>query len=97
MGYERQNKAFKDLFKAILEENGYYTELRHFATVKGYSIDQMTNMLFNSYEDDAPDGISIYWFMDSLEDMLVKEGCENFNDIDDIVQACYDKFAWKEI
>ena len=99
MGCEKQNQAYLNLFLAIIEENGYYTELRKvFIKQKGYNYADMASMLYNSY-DDAPDGISPYWYMDSLEDTLNnmdKKDINELHDIDDLVQTVWDKMSWKE-
>ena len=98
-GCELQNQAYLNLFLAIIQENGYYTELRKvFMKKKGYNFADMASMLNNSYED-APDGMSPYWYMDSLEDTLSnmssKEKSE-LNDIGDLTEIVWDKMAWKE-
>lgn len=100
MGYEKQNQAYLNLFLAIIEENGYYDELRAvFVKNKGYNYVDMASMLYNSYEKDVPEGLSPYWYMDSLEDTLsnmTDEEARRLHDIDDLVQTVWDKMAWKE-
>ena len=98
MGCEKQNKAFLKLFLAIYEENGYYDNLRHMAKIKGLSSVDMASMLY-AYYDDAPNGMSPYWYMDSLEDVLAdldNKDIESLHDVGDLVEITYDKFAWKE-
>ena len=100
MGYEKQNQAYLNLFLAIIEENVYYEELRAvFIKNKGYNYADMASMLYNSYEKDVPEGLSPYWYMDSLEDTLsnmTDEETRRLHDIDDLVQTVWDKMAWKE-
>ena len=95
----KQSQAFLNLFLAIYEENGYYDNLRKWAKGKGYNPADMASMLNDSYED-IPDGMSPYYYMDSLEDMLsgqsYKTTQKQFNDIDDMVQYVYDNELWKE-
>ena len=98
MGCEKQNQAFIYLFLAIYEENGYYDNLRNMAKVKGYNPADMAHMLYTHY-DDAPDGMSPYWYMDSLEDVLggmSKKEIKSLSGIGELVEITYDKFAWKE-
>ena len=99
MGSELQNQAYLNLFLAIIQENGYYTELRKVSIKqKGYNMADMADMLYNSY-DDAPDGISPYWYMDSLENTLIEmdsKSQKELKDIDDLVQIIWDKMYWKE-
>ncbi len=89
-----ENEAYTLLFLTILENNGYYIELRNFMKEKGYNLADMATMLNNSYED-IPDGMSPYFYMDSLEDMLSNQGFEEFNDINDMVEFVYDHMLWK--
>lgn len=99
MGCELQNQAYLNLFLAIIQENGFYTELRKvFIKDKGYNMADMADMLYNSY-DDAPDGMSPYWYMDSLEYTLIEmdsKSQKELRDIDDLVQTVWDKMNWKE-
>lgn len=92
---DHQKDAFLYLFMTILQENGYYNKLRHFMKVRGYNWADMACMLYNAWFEDAPDGMSVYWFMDSLEDYLCKYSIRGMKDIDDIVQACYGTDSWK--
>lgn len=91
----KQDQAFRHLFLAILEENGYYDKLRHFMKKRRYNYADMATALYYGYEK-CPDGMSIYYYMDSLEDMLAKHTIRGFNDICEMVKYCYDKFLWKE-
>lgn len=99
MSCELQNQAYLNLFLAIVKENGYYTELRKkFIKQKGYNMADLASMLYSSY-DDAPDGMSPYWYMDSLENTLAvmsKKEKEEIEDIDDLVETVYDKMTWRE-
>lgn len=90
----KQNSAYINLFLAILEENGYYDKLRYFMRKRGYNWADMASMLNNSYED-APDGLSVYWYMDSLEDTITSHGIKGFFDISDIVEYVNDHMLWK--
>lgn len=95
---DKQNQAFLNLFLAIIQENGYYDKLRTvFVKRKGYNYADMASMLYNSYED-APEGISPYWYMDSLEDTLSDmsdNDARKIHDISDLVETVWDKMAWK--
>ena len=99
MGCELQDQAYLNLFSAIIQENGYYDELRGmFMKQKGYNVADMAWMLYNGYED-APEGISPYWYMDSLEDALADmsdNDARKLHDISDLVETVWDKMAWKE-
>lgn len=93
----RQSQAQLQLFLAILEENGYYDNLRKFMVDNGYNMADMASMLDHSYDKNSPDGMSIYYFMDSLEDTLGKlQDWTEFRDIDDIVETVWDRLWWKE-
>ena len=97
----KQSQAQLYLFLAIIEENSYYDNLRKFMEQKGYNMADMASMLDHEYDKNAPDGMSIYYFMDSLEDSLEElthEGnnWEDIKDIGDIVEMVYDRFWWKE-
>ncbi len=90
----KQSQAFLNLFLAIIEENGYYEKLRKFMAKRGYNYADMASMLNNEY-DECPDGMSVYYYMDSLEEMLENHEEENFTDIAEMVEYCYDHFLWK--
>ena len=91
----KQSQAFNYLFLTIMEENGYYDNLRRFMRKRGYNYADMASMLNNAY-DDAPDGLSVYWYMDSLENMLTEHTIRGFKDIDDMVDYVNDHMMWKE-
>ena len=95
MGIEKQVQAFNHLFLAIIEENGYYEWLRHFMKLKGYNYADMASMLANEYEK-CPDGMSPYYYMDSLEDAYHLMNENEINDIRDMVEFVYDNSLWKE-
>ena len=90
-----QNQAFHQLFMAILQENGYYTNLRHFMTIRHISLPDMARMLNNEY-DKAPDGMSVYYYMDSLEDAFPQMDLNEIRDVDDMVDFVYEHQLWKE-
>ena len=92
----QQNKAQIDYILAIIKENGYYEWLRLFMKNKGYDYESMAVMLSNSYNKNAPDGMSIYYFMDSLEDAGIKMDMNDINDINDMVDFVWDHELWKE-
>ena len=92
---DKENAAWINLFLAIIANNGYYTKLRFFMKKRGYNFADMASMLNNEYED-APDGMSPYLYMDSLEDLLTDKGIKGFYDINDIVNYINDNCLWKE-
>lgn len=100
MGYEKQNQAYLNLFLAIIEENGYYDKLRKvFIKDKGFSYEEMSSMLFNNYEKNVPEGLSPYWYMDSLEDTLndmEQKDIDQLHNIAELVDVVWDKMSWKE-
>jgi len=91
----KQTKAWKELFSAIFEENGYFENLRQFAKDHGYSNQDMTEMLYESYMHNCPEGMGPYYFMDSMEEHYedMKDSVEN---IYDMVDWLWDHQAWKE-
>ena len=93
-----QTKAFYDLFIAILEENGYYENLRSFARKKYITEKELAKQLNGDYSHNAPEGISVYWYMDTLEDVLADMDEKDWKDCDDIFdlnEIAYNKMAWK--
>lgn len=97
----KQAQAQLYYFLAIIEENGYYENLRKFMDERGYNYADMASMLDHQYDKNAPDGMSIYYFMDSLEDTLTElneegTGWQDLKDIGDIVETVYNRFWWKE-
>lgn len=93
-----QTKAFYDLFIAILKENGYYENLRSFAKRKHISRKDLAKQLNGDYHNNAPDGLSVYYYMDTLEDILgdmTEKDLRNCKDIFDLNDVAYDKMAWK--
>lgn len=94
-GSEKQNEAFNYLFLAILQENGYYDKLRNFMRSRGYNWADMAAGLAIGYEK-APDGMSPYYYLDSLEDMLATHSIRGFNDISDMIDYVYNYQLWKE-
>ena len=100
MGYEKQNQAYLNLFLAIIEENGYYDKLREvFIKDKGFNYADMASMLFNNYKKNVPEGLSPYWYMDSLEDTLndmEQKDIDQLHNIAELVDVVWDKMRWKE-
>ncbi len=92
---DNENTAWLNLFLAIITHNGYYTKLRHFMKKRGYNLADMASMLNNEYEK-APDGMSPYLYMDSLEDTLMEHSIRGFHDINDIVNYVWDHMLWRE-
>ncbi len=92
---DNETVAWLNLFLAIITNNGYYEKLRYFMKKRGYNFADMASMLNNEYED-APDGMSPYLYMDSLEDLLMDKGIKGFHDINDIVNYVNDHCLWKE-
>lgn len=94
MGAEKQNKAFLNLFKAILDENGYYSTIRDFASQRGITALNLAKQLLRLYERDAPDGMSVYWFLDTIEDTLndpdyhaTMQNCDTFDEVIEYIIA----------
>ena len=98
----KQDEAFLNLFLAIIEENGYYDNLReHFMGTKGYNLADLASDLYARYEKTVPDGMSVYYYLDSLEDSLteLKQLGDDLNEItcvQDLIDIIYDKMWWKE-
>ena len=92
---DNETIAWLNLFLAIITNNGYYEKLRYFMKKRRYNFADMASMLNNEYED-APDGMSPYLYMDSLEDLLMDKGIKGFHDINDIVNYVNDNCLWKE-
>lgn len=92
---DNETNAWINLFLAIITNNDYYEKLRYFMKKRGYNFVNMAHMLYNKYED-APDGMSPYLYMDSLEDLLMERGIKGFNNINDIVNHISNHYLWKE-
>jgi len=92
---ENESQAWLCLFLTIITHNGYYEKLRSFMKDRGYNFEDMASMLYNEYEK-APDGMSPYYYMDSMEDLLTERGYEDFRDIREIVDCIYNEYLWKE-
>lgn len=90
-----EKQAWLNLIETILKENGYYENLRGFYHQAGYNITDFATQIY-LYWDDAPDGMSIYYFMDSLEDMLNDADWSELSDVSDMVDYVYDHELWKE-
>lgn len=87
----KQTQAFLNLFIAIIEENGYYDNIRKFAKLKGLNYEQLSKELYKGWWYNAPEGISVYNFLDSIEDSLPEMGRTNFDeyDIQDVIEFIY--------
>ena len=97
LGTEKQNKAFVQLFSAIMQENGYYDELRKFKRRQKLTYTQVAIMLKEAFLNEAPD-MSPYIFMDTLEEMLASMDTKTqklFVSISDMVDYVYDHELWK--
>ena len=93
---DKQHKAWLNLFQAIVEENGYYTELRRFMKKNGFTIEDFAKSLYRYY-DYAPEGMSVYYYLDSIEDALpdIKK-VGGISTVGEVVDFIYDNQIWKE-
>jgi len=92
-----ENEAYNKLFKSLLCHNNYYQYLRAFILKRGWTLDHAAGEL-TAYYFEAPDGISPYWYMDSLEDALHKfptKYVESMEDISELFYAIDDEENWK--
>ena len=97
-----ESNAYKQLLYSTLVHNGYYDYLTKWAKKKKYSLQKVAAML-NVIWDDIPDGMSHFWYLDSVEDMLCdlveergwKEVLEMFDDAYDFRDYLYDNDMWK--
>jgi hypothetical protein len=93
-----EREAYKLLLLSMLTYNGYYENIRAWAEAKGYDLEKVAAML-NIVWDKIPDGMSAYYFLDSIEDALSKldgDKRERFDDGYDFVDYLYDNSLWKE-
>ena len=99
-----ETDAYRNLLLSMLTHNGYYETLRKWLDKKNISLEKASSM-FNAIWDDIPDGMSAYYYLDSVEDLLVclknrgytwKKLCEMFNDAYDFRDYLYDHEMWKE-
>lgn len=99
-----EDKAYKQLLYSTLVHNGYYEYLCEWAKKKKYSLSKVASML-NIVWDKVPDGMSHFYYLDSIEDMLCdlveerdwKEILEMFDDGYDFIDYLYDNDLWKSI
>lgn len=94
---KKQTTALINLFLAILEENGYYDNIRKYAKINGIELKDLSIKLYNAWWYDAPDGTSIYFFLDSIEDNLpqIQQALTWDFDIGDMVEYISGKCLWK--
>ena len=98
-----QDEAYKQLLLSALTYNDYYENIVKWAKRKGFSLKDVASKL-NIVWDKVPDGMSHFYFLDSIEDMLVdlleekseEEVDEMFDDGYDFVDYLYDNELWKE-
>lgn len=93
-----EHEAYKPLLLSMLTYNDYYENIRTWAKAKNYDLEKVAAM-FNIVWDKIPDGMSAYYFLDSVEDMLAnldKDDWNQFNDAYDFVDYLYDNYLWKE-
>ena len=92
---DMEEKAWRMLFIAIIHENGYYDKLRYFAKKRNYGLNDFAIALYFGFEK-CPDGMSPYFYLDSLEDMLIDHSIRGFNDVCDMIEYVYDHELWKD-
>ena len=90
MGCKKQNKAWKELFKAIITENDYYEGIKKWCKKKDISMDDAGQWFAEYYEDVSE--ASPYTWLDEIEDYLdnlSSEERKELEDIQDLVYAAY--------
>jgi hypothetical protein len=98
-----ETEAYRNLLLSMLTHNGYYVMIRKWAKNQNIDLEKAASM-FNVIWDDIPDGMSAYYYLDSVEDLLAelknkhtwKELCEMFTDAYDFRDYLYDHYMWKE-
>lgn len=92
---EKQDSAWRNLFLAILEENGYYENLRHWANKNHMTLKELANEFYNHMER-IPDGMGPYYYLDTFEDNITLVGVWELKTIGEIIDYIYDHYLWKE-
>ena len=95
-GNLKQDKAWVKLFKAILEENGYYETIRAWAKKRKITLHDLA-CEFYSHMDEIPDGMSPYFYLDTFEDNLALPAIwGELNSVSEVIEFIYEHFLWKE-
>lgn len=93
-----EDKAYKNYLLSMLKHNGYYENIRKWMKLKGLTLETVAGM-FAIVWDKIPDGMSAYWFLDSIEDLLTgfddEDEFNQFDDGYDFVDYLYDNDGWK--
>jgi len=92
-----ESDAYRNLLLSMLKHNGYYENIRKWMKLKGIDVEKAASM-FNTVWDKIPDGMSAYYFLDSVEDALTKLDEDKWNQFDDgydFVDYLYDNDGWK--
>lgn len=92
-----ETEAYRNLLLSMLKHNGYYDNIRKWMKLKGIDVEKAASM-FNVIWDDIPDGMSAYYYLDSVEDALGnmdEDDWNNFNDAYDFRDYLYDHDGWK--
>ena len=93
-----EREAYKLLLLSMLTYNGYYENIRAWAKAKNYGLEKVAAML-TLVRGQIPDGMSAYYFLDSIEDALSKldgDKREQFDNGYDFIDYLYDNSLWKE-
>jgi hypothetical protein len=91
----KQNDAWVKLFLAILQENGYYENLRAWARKHKVSLKVLAHEFYN-HMDKIPDGMGPYFYLDTFEDVIPTPGVWEMESIGEIIDYIYDHYLWKE-
>lgn len=91
----KQDNAWRELFLAILEENGYYESLRQWAKKHQMPLKELANEFYN-HMDKIPNGMGPYYYLDTFEDNIARPEVWEMTTIGEILDYIYDHCLWKE-
>lgn len=91
----KQNTAWRNLFFAILIENGYYESIRQWANKNEITLKALANDFYN-HMDEIPNGMGPYYYLDTFEDNIAREEVWKMTTIGEIIDYIYDHSLWKE-
>ena len=90
MGCKKQNKAWKELFKAIISENDYYEGIKKWCKKKDITMDD-AGQWFSEYYEDVSEA-SPYAWLDEIENYLDNLSAEESRKLEDIQDLVYSAF-----